>query len=55
MNISQVEGFYEFIDKNNIIAKFGGREHIITFNDNYTSFSSTRKDDLEIVIGKIIE
>ena len=48
------EGQYNFVDKQNIIAKFGGREHSIKFNEDYTSFSSTRTDDLQIVIGKII-
>ena len=48
------EGNYQFIDKQNIIALFGGREHNINFNDDYTCFSSTRKDDLQIVTGKII-
>jgi hypothetical protein len=47
------EGYYSFINKQNIIAKFGGREHNIIFNDDYTSFTSTRKDDLQIVNGKL--
>jgi hypothetical protein len=34
------EGHYEFIDKYNIIAKFGGRVHNIKFNEDYTSFSA---------------
>ena len=48
------EGHYSFINKQNIIAKFGGREHNIIFNDDYTLFKSTRKDDLCIVHGKLI-
>jgi len=47
------EGHYKFIDKQNIIAYFGGREHNITFNDDYTEFSSIRKDDSQVVIGKV--
>jgi lipopolysaccharide biosynthesis glycosyltransferase len=47
------EGHYSFINKQNIIANFGGREHNIIFNDDYTSFTSTRKDDLLIVNGKL--
>jgi FkbM family methyltransferase len=47
------EGNYKFIDKQNIIANFGGREHSIKFNIDYTEFSSTRKDDLQIVNGKV--
>jgi hypothetical protein len=48
------EGNYKFIDKQNIIANFGGREHSIKFNIDYTEFSSTRKDDLQIVNEKVI-
>ena len=48
------EGNYKIIDKQNIIAKFGGRIHYIRFNIDYTEFSSTRKDDLQIVNGKLI-
>jgi hypothetical protein len=48
------DGSYKIIDKQNIIAKFGGREHNIIFNTGYTEFSSTRKDDLQIVNGKLI-
>jgi lipopolysaccharide biosynthesis glycosyltransferase len=48
------EGNYEIIDKQNIIATFGGRIHNISFNNDYTEFSSTRKDDLQIVNGKLI-
>jgi len=49
------EGEYRIIDKQNIIATFGGRMHYINFNINYTEFSSTRKDDLQIVNGKVID
>jgi len=48
------KGNYKIIDKQNIIANFGGREHSIKFNIDYTEFSSTRKDDLQIVSGKLI-
>jgi predicted O-methyltransferase YrrM len=48
------EGNYKIIDKQNIIANFGGREHSIKFNIDYTEFSSTRIDDLQIVNGKLI-
>jgi hypothetical protein len=48
------EGYYEFIDKQNIVANFGGRVHYINFNEDYTHFSSTRKDDLQIVNGKLL-
>ena len=48
------DGIYKIIDNFNIIANFGGREHNIKFNDDYTEFISTRKCDSCIVIGKII-
>lgn len=48
------EGEYYFVDKQNIIAIFGGRIHDITFNDDYTEFTSIRKDDSQIVTGKVI-
>ena len=48
------EGNYTIVDKQNIIANFGGRIHNISFNSDYTEFSSTRKDDLIIVNGKVI-
>ena len=45
------EAYYTSIDKRNIIAAFGGKIHNITFYDDCTSFSSTKKDDLDIVHG----
>jgi len=47
------EGKYKFVDKQNIIAYFGGRIHDINFNDDYTEFTSIRKDDLQVVTGKL--
>lgn len=47
------EGHYEVIKKYNIIARFGGREHNIIFSNDYTTFTSTRKDDSQIVIGTL--
>ena len=47
-------GTYKIIDKQNIIANFGNRTHNIRFNSHYTEFTSTRKDDLQIVNGKVI-
>jgi predicted O-methyltransferase YrrM len=47
------EGKYKFVDKQNIIANFGGREHNITFNDDYTEFSSVRKHDLQVITGNL--
>lgn len=43
------EDNYKIIDEQNILEKFGDRIHNVIFNNNYTKFSSTRKDDLQIV------
>ena len=48
------EGNYRILDKQNIIADFGTRTHHITFNSDYTEFSSTRIGDFQIVNGKVI-
>ena len=47
-------GYYRLIDQYNILAFFGGKVHCIVFNNEYTSFVSTRKCDSEIVNGTII-
>ena len=47
------KGHYEIMDEQNIKANFGGRIHNITFNEDYTSFVSTRVDDLQIVNGEL--
>uniref|UniRef100_A0A6C0KV58 Uncharacterized protein n=1 Tax=viral metagenome TaxID=1070528 RepID=A0A6C0KV58_9ZZZZ len=48
------KGEYEIIDKNNIIAKFGGKVHDIHFYENYSFFISTRRDDLQIIFGELL-
>jgi hypothetical protein len=35
----------EIINKQNIIANFGGREHSIKFNNEYIEFLLTRKSE----------
>ena len=45
------QGKYDFIDKYLIKCDFGGREHLLKFNDDYSRFISTRKDDFEVVVG----
>jgi len=35
-------------------ADFGGRTHILVFNDDYTTFKSTRRGDNAIVLGSLI-
>jgi len=48
------EGHYKFLYNKTISAKFGGKEHHISFDDDFTTFSSIRKGDLQIVKGEII-
>jgi O-methyltransferase len=47
-------GYYRLIDQYNILSFFGGKVHCMVFNNDYTSFVSTRKGDSEIVKGKLI-
>jgi len=44
-------GKYRFINKYLIKCDFGGREHLLKFNDDYSRFISIRKDDFEVVVG----
>jgi len=44
-------GKYRFIDKYLVKCDFGGREHILKFNQNYSTFISVRKNDFEVVKG----
>lgn len=46
-------GYYNFINTHLIKADFGNREHLIQFNEDYTKFCSTRKDDNYIVNGEL--
>ena len=36
---------------NLIKCDFGGSEHLLKFNGNYSRFISIRKDDFEVVVG----
>jgi len=47
------KGAFKIVDEQIIVAFFGGREHCITFNKDYTLFTSVRKDDLDIVTGSL--
>ncbi len=47
-------GAYSYLDKNIINAKFGGRVHKISFNEDYTKYTSIRHYDNEIVKGVLI-
>lgn len=42
---------YSFINKYLIKCNFGGRIHLLKFNDDYSRFISVRKDDFEVVVG----
>ena len=44
-------GKYNIIDKYLIKCYFCGREHLLKFNQDYSTFISVRKDDFEIVVG----
>ena len=46
------EGHYKIMDRQNIVATFGGRVHFIHFNNDYTTFTSIRRDDSQKVEGK---
>ena len=48
------KGYYQFVNKHTIIALFGNRQHMIHFNDDYTSFDSIRKDDSQYVNGCLV-
>jgi hypothetical protein len=48
------DGRYTNIDSYNIIAYFGGKNHYIKFNDNFTEFYSININNLEIVCGKVL-
>ena len=45
------EGKYSFIDKYLVKCDFGGREHLLKFNEDYSTFISVRKDDFQVVKG----
>ena len=45
------QGKYIFIDKYLVKCYFGGREHLLKFNENYSRFLSVRRDDFEVVLG----
>lgn len=44
-------GYYFFTSKNHVVAYFGGKFHDIEFNDSFTSFTSTRRNDSFVVKG----
>jgi FkbM family methyltransferase len=44
-------GKYRFINKYLVKCDFGGREHLLKFNQDYSKFISVRKDDFEVVVG----
>ena len=48
------KGMYRQYDTHLFMARFGGRMHTIVFNADFTEFTSVRKDDNEIVKGKLL-
>ncbi len=44
-------GKYSFIDKYLVKCDFGTREHLLKFNQDYSTFISVRKDDCDVVVG----
>ena len=42
---------YKFIDKYLAKCDFGGRTHLLKFNQDYSTFISVRKDDFEVISG----
>ena len=44
-------GKYHFIDKHLVKCDFGGRKHLLKFNNDYSTFISVREDDFDIVVG----
>jgi hypothetical protein len=47
-------GNYEFISPNVIKANFGYRVHTITFNKDFTKFTSVRVGDNEVIMGSLM-
>jgi hypothetical protein len=45
------EGKYDFINKYLVKCVFGGQEHLLKFDEDYSRFISVRKDDFKIVSG----
>ena len=45
-------GKYNFIDKHLVKCDFGGRKHLLKFNQDYSTFISVREDDCGIVVGE---
>lgn len=44
-------GKYKFVDKYLVKCDFGDREHLLEFNNDYSKFTSIRKDDFEVIEG----
>jgi hypothetical protein len=47
-------GYYKKIDNHIFKAYFGGREHTLIFSDDYTNFTSIRRDDHEVIKGSLV-
>lgn len=44
-------GEYRFINKFLVNCHFGGRKHLLKFNENYSSFISVRNGDFKVIVG----
>lgn len=44
------QGKYDFIDTYLLKYDFGGRNHLLKFNEDYSRFISVRKDDFEVIV-----
>lgn len=49
------EGSYSYINKQLVRCYFGGRQHLLKFNEDFSSFTSVRTDDFFVVNGKVME
>lgn len=50
-----VMGTYIFLDSHKVKAVWAGFTHILTFNENYTQFTSVRESDYNTLIGHLLK
>lgn len=50
-----VMGTYTFLDSHKVKAVWAGFTHILTFNENYTQFTSVRESDYNTLIGHLLK
>jgi len=49
------KGSYTYLDKYTVLASWCNRDHVLRFNNTFTSFISLRKGDLDVVVGNLHE